>query len=64
MRARGRAAAGRRRGGYTPGDFDLGNLSDIFAAFFGALFYVRTLSVPGLGDEVLTCETLVATHPV
>ena len=28
-------AAGLRRGGYTPSDFDLGNLSDIFAAFFG-----------------------------
>jgi molecular chaperone DnaJ len=27
--------AGLRRGGYTPGDFDLGNLSDIFNAFFG-----------------------------
>src|SRR5712691_5796272 len=27
--------AGLRRGGYTPGDFDLGNLSDIFSAFFG-----------------------------
>jgi molecular chaperone DnaJ len=28
-------AAGLRRGGYMPSDFDLGNLSDIFAAFFG-----------------------------
>jgi molecular chaperone DnaJ len=28
-------AAGLRRGGYTPSDFDLGNLSDIFSAFFG-----------------------------
>jgi molecular chaperone DnaJ len=28
-------AAGLRRGGYAPSDFDLGNLSDIFAAFFG-----------------------------
>jgi molecular chaperone DnaJ len=27
--------AGLRRGGFTPSDFDLGNLSDIFAAFFG-----------------------------
>ena len=27
--------AGLRRGGYAPTDFDLGNLSDIFAAFFG-----------------------------
>jgi molecular chaperone DnaJ len=28
-------AAGLRRGGFTPSDFDLGNLSDIFSAFFG-----------------------------
>jgi molecular chaperone DnaJ len=27
--------AGLRRGGYQPTDFDIGNLSDIFAAFFG-----------------------------
>jgi molecular chaperone DnaJ len=27
--------AGLRRGGYTPSDFDLGNLGDIFSAFFG-----------------------------
>src|SRR5919202_356081 len=27
--------AGLRSGGYTPGHFDFGNLSDIFAAFFG-----------------------------
>jgi molecular chaperone DnaJ len=27
--------AGLRSGGYTPGSFDLGNLSDLFAAFFG-----------------------------
>jgi molecular chaperone DnaJ len=27
--------AGLRRGGFAPTDFDLGNLSDIFAAFFG-----------------------------
>src|SRR3954452_23922381 len=26
---------GLRGGGFTPGDFDLGNLSDIFGAFFG-----------------------------
>ena len=26
---------GLRRGGFTPADFDLGNLSDIFSAFFG-----------------------------
>jgi molecular chaperone DnaJ len=28
-------AAGLRRGGFAPTDFDLGNLSDIFSAFFG-----------------------------
>jgi molecular chaperone DnaJ len=27
--------AGLKRGGYTPGDFDFGNLGDIFSAFFG-----------------------------
>jgi len=27
--------AGLRNGGFAPGDFDLGNLSDIFSAFFG-----------------------------
>ncbi|HEX4930297.1 MAG TPA: DnaJ domain-containing protein, partial [Gaiellaceae bacterium] len=27
--------AGLRRGGYTPADFDLSNLTDIFSAFFG-----------------------------
>src|ERR671933_1804648 len=27
--------AGLRGGGYTPGQFDFGSLSDIFAAFFG-----------------------------
>jgi len=27
--------AGLRRGGFTPGDVDFGNLSDIFSAFFG-----------------------------
>ena len=27
--------AGLRSGGFAPGDFDLGNLSDIFSAFFG-----------------------------
>jgi molecular chaperone DnaJ len=28
-------SAGLRRGGFMPSDFDIGNLSDIFAAFFG-----------------------------
>src|SRR5436853_4370554 len=27
--------AGLRSGGFTPGQFDLGNLADIFSAFFG-----------------------------
>src|SRR6266480_4126215 len=27
--------AGLRSGGFTPGHFDLGNLADIFSAFFG-----------------------------
>jgi molecular chaperone DnaJ len=31
--------AGLRRGGFTPTDFDLGDLSDIFSAFFGEGFF-------------------------
>ena len=33
--------AGLKRGGYTPTDFDLGSLGDIFAAFFGDDLFVR-----------------------
>ena len=33
--------AGLRRRGFTPGDFDFGNLSDIFSAFFGDDLFAR-----------------------
>ena len=34
-------AAGLRRGGYTPGAFDFGDLSDVFSAFFGESLFGR-----------------------
>jgi molecular chaperone DnaJ len=34
--------AGLRRGGFTPTEFDLGNVSDIFAAFFGEGIFGRS----------------------
>jgi len=43
--------AGLRRGGFAPMGADFGSLSDVFAAFFGALFYARQLSIPWLGGE-------------
>ena len=45
---------GLRGGGFTPGDFDLGNLSDIFGAFFGeALFGQATRAGgPARGADV------------
>ena len=33
--------AGLRRGGYAPGDFDFGDLSDVFSAFFGESLFGR-----------------------
>ena len=46
--------AGLRSGGFTPGHFDLGNLSDIFSAFFGDdLFGVATRSRRGRGVDLL-----------
>ena len=33
--------AGLRRGGYSPGDFDFGDLSDVFSAFFGESLFGR-----------------------
>jgi molecular chaperone DnaJ len=45
--------AGLRRGGYAPTDFDLGNLSDIFSAFFGDdLFGVSTRARRARGGDV------------
>ena len=34
--------AGLRRGGYSPGDFDFGDLSDVFSAFFGESLFGRS----------------------
>jgi molecular chaperone DnaJ len=34
--------AGLKRGGFTPTDFDLGNLGDIFSAFFGDDLFARS----------------------
>ncbi len=36
--------AGLRNGGFAPADFDLGNLSDIFSAFFGEGLFGQTAS--------------------
>src|ERR671935_2153049 len=46
--------AGLRSGGFTPGHFDLGNLADIFSAFFGDdLFGVGTRTRRGRGADLL-----------
>jgi molecular chaperone DnaJ len=46
--------AGLRSGGFTPGQFDLGNLSDIFSAFFGDdLFGVGTRPRRARGADVV-----------
>ena len=46
--------AGLRSGGFTPGQFDLGNLSDTFSAFFGDdLFGVGTRSRRARGADVV-----------
>jgi molecular chaperone DnaJ len=46
--------AGLRSGGFTPGQFDLGNLSDIFSAFFGDdLFGVGTRPRQARGADVV-----------
>ena len=45
--------AGLRRGGFTPTSFDVGNLSDLFAAFFGDdLFGPSGRSSPARGGDV------------
>jgi molecular chaperone DnaJ len=45
--------AGLRNGGFTPTTFDLGSLSDLFAAFFGDdLFGVSARARPGRGADV------------
>lgn len=41
--------AGLKRGGFTPTDFDLGNLGDIFSAFFGDDLFGRAGRAAGAG---------------
>ena len=54
---------GLRGGGFTPADFDLGNLSDIFGAFFGESLFGRTARPGGPsrgGDVAVTAEISLA----
>ncbi len=44
--------AGLRRGGFTPTDFDFGNLGDIFSAFFGDDLFGRATRGGGRGGDV------------
>ena len=44
--------AGLKRGGYTPSDFDLGSLGDIFAAFFGDDLFGRSARGAARGGDV------------
>src|SRR5215813_2782516 len=39
--------AGLRRGGFTPSDFDLGDISDLFSAFFGEGFFGQSTRAGG-----------------
>jgi molecular chaperone DnaJ len=43
--------AGLKRGGFTPTDFDLGNLGDIFSAFFGDDLFGRTARGAARGGD-------------
>jgi len=45
--------AGLRRGGFTPTDFDLGNLGDIFSAFFGDDLFGRASRGAGRGGDAV-----------
>jgi molecular chaperone DnaJ len=45
--------AGLRRGGFTPTDFDLGNLGDIFSAFFGDDLFGRSARGPARGGDAV-----------
>jgi molecular chaperone DnaJ len=54
---------GLRGGGFTPADFDLGNLSDIFGAFFGESLFGRSAQPGGPsrgGDVVASAEISLA----
>jgi molecular chaperone DnaJ len=52
---------GLRGGGFSPGDFDLGNLSDIFGAFFGESIFGQAATRPGgptRGGDVAASTTI------
>jgi molecular chaperone DnaJ len=54
---------GLRGGGFTPGDFDLGNLSDIFGAFFGDSLFGQQARRSGPtrgGDVAVTTQITLA----
>jgi molecular chaperone DnaJ len=55
--------AGLRRGGFTPSDFDLGDISDLFSAFFGEGFFGQSARSGGRargGDVAATVEVTLA----
>ena len=50
--------AGLRRRGFTPGDFDFGNLSDIFSVFFGDDLFARSRGGRARGADVAASVTI------
>jgi molecular chaperone DnaJ len=55
--------AGLRRGGFTPSDVDLGDISDLFSAFFGEGFFGQGARTGGRargGDIAVTAEVTLA----
>jgi len=55
--------AGLRRGGFTPSEFDLGDISDLFSAFFGEGFFGQSARTGGRargGDVAATVEVTLA----
>jgi molecular chaperone DnaJ len=55
--------AGLRRGGFTPSDFDLGDVTDLFSAFFGEGFFGQSTRAGGRSrgaDVAATVEITLA----
>ena len=52
--------AGLRRGGFAPTDFDLGNVSDLFSAFFGEGFFGQAGGRSRGADVAATIEITLA----
>src|SRR5215207_10629766 len=50
--------AGLRGGGFTPGSFDFGSLSDIFSAFFGDDLFARSRGGRARGADVGAAVTI------